>query len=572
VTDTAAPAPPEGRSAPRAGLARRPDGSPAPTAWERARGRLPAGPDPLAWLGAVLVALLALVLRLWRIGEPRAFAFDETYYAKDAWSLLRFGYARDYLDTADEAILAGETTTQWADDPSMVVHPEVGKWLIAAGEWAFGMDPAGWRIPSAIAGALTVLVVCRLGRRLTGSTLLGCTAGLLLALDGLHLVLSRLALLDVFLVLFLVLAAACLVLDRDRTRARMARLQPGPVGPGGWGPVRGVLVRPWLLAGGVCFGLAVGTKWTALFPLAAFGLLVWAWSAGARRSFGVRRAWLRSALVDGVPAFVQLVVLNAEAYEQELSATQYTQFAGVDRSVEGVDEDGCLDGELQAVRDEDRRWPTATEPDADGLGEVAQSLRSLWSYQRDVYTFHTEFLVCSEHSYQSSPRGWLLLNRPVGVAAENDIPPGRDGCEAAADSSCLRQVLLLGTPVLWWAGAAALLWAVVRWAATRDWRLGFVLVGAASTWLPWLRYDDRPIFLFYAAATLPFTVLALTVALGRIVGPDRTPTRRRTLGVVAAGSFVLLVVLNFAWFWPVWTDGLLTRQEWLDRIWFARWV
>ena len=103
-------------------------------------------------------------------------------------------------------------------------------------------------------------------------------------------------------------------------------------------------------------------------------------------------------------------------------------------------------------------------------------------------------------------------------------------------------------------------------------RLGFVLVGAASTWLPWLRYDDRPIFLFYAAATLPFTVLALTVALGRIVGPDRTPTRRRTLGVVAAGSFVLLVVLNFAWFWPVWTDGLLTRQEWLDRIWFARWV
>src|SRR3712207_7288588 len=38
------------------------------------------------------------------------------------------------------------------------------------------------------------------------------------------------------------------------------------------------LFRPWLVLGGVCFGLAVGTKWTALYPLAAFGLLVWAWS------------------------------------------------------------------------------------------------------------------------------------------------------------------------------------------------------------------------------------------------------------------------------------------------------
>ena len=42
--------------------------------------------------------------------------------------------------------------------------------------------------------------------------------------------------------------------------------------------------------------------------------------------------------------------------------------------------------------------------------------------------------------------------------------------------------------------------------------------------------------------------------------------------MVAAGSFFVLVLVNFAWFWPIWTDGLLTHGEWLDRIWFSRWI
>ena len=34
----------------------------------------------------------------------------------------------------------------WTTGAEMVVHPEVGKWLIALGEQLFGMDPFGWRI------------------------------------------------------------------------------------------------------------------------------------------------------------------------------------------------------------------------------------------------------------------------------------------------------------------------------------------------------------------------------------------------------------------------------------------
>ncbi|GCD91515.1 phospholipid carrier-dependent glycosyltransferase [Nocardioides sp. LS1] len=533
-----------------------------PSAWVRARAAVDFEDPVVGWASAIAVMLFSFFLRVWHLGSPHEFEFDETYYAKDAWSLAHFGYVRDYQPDANAQILDGHTMDQWKDGPSMIVHPEVGKWLIAMGEKAFGMDPFGWRIAAAVVGSLMILVMCRLARRITGSTALGLVAGLLLSFDGLQFVLSRLALLDIFVAFFVLCGVACLVNDRFWLRARIARLQPETVTGGGWGPVRRVLFRPWLLLGGICWGLALGSKWEAAYPLAAFGVLSWLWSAGARRSFGVRWPVLKAAVVDGIPAFVQVVLvavlvyvaswtgwlIHAQEYETHLSATQYTHYAG------GKD------------------WPTRDQKDASGFGEVVQSLDSLAHYHRDVYMFHTHFLNDSTHTYASKPSGWLLLNRPVGVAADVDIKPGTQGCHASPDSDCLRQVLLIGTPAIWWAGILALLYAVATWVGGRDWRFGIAVVGTASTWLPWLQYDDRPIFLFYEVVTLPFVVLALTLAMGKMIGTSTQPSPRRTAGVIAAGSYFVIALINFAWFWPIFTNQLLTHSEWLDRIWFQRWV
>ncbi|MGH3354520.1 MAG: phospholipid carrier-dependent glycosyltransferase, partial [Nocardioidaceae bacterium] len=206
----------------RAALSHTADGGLQPRARDRLRP-LVDGSRVAGWAGPIGVAVLAALLRLWRLGEPNSLLFDETYYAKDAYSLLQFGYVRDSVQKADEMIVRGDLTGLFKPDASYYVHPDVAKWLIAAGEWAFGMTSFGWRVAAAIVGALTVLVVARLVRRLTGSTLLGCVAGLLLCFDGLHFVMSRLALLDVFLAFFLVCAVACLAADRDWGRARLAR-------------------------------------------------------------------------------------------------------------------------------------------------------------------------------------------------------------------------------------------------------------------------------------------------------------------------------------------------------------
>src|SRR3712207_9303598 len=107
--------------------------------------------------------------------------------------------------------------------PFLPSPPPLGKWLIAGGIGLFGYDSFGWRFPSAVAGSIAVVVLTRLTRRLTGSTLLGLVAGLLLALDGLAFTLSRIGLLDVFLQVFVLSAVACLVVDRDRVRERIDR-------------------------------------------------------------------------------------------------------------------------------------------------------------------------------------------------------------------------------------------------------------------------------------------------------------------------------------------------------------
>jgi dolichyl-phosphate-mannose--protein O-mannosyl transferase len=556
------------------------DGLSVPPARRRAINPLTSLPwreKVVGWLAPIGVALVGLGLRLWHLGDPRLFAFDETYYAKDAWSLLQNGYIQTYKSDVDgnpktdinADILAGHTHGVFTGDPSLAVHPDVGKWMIAVGEKLWGFDPFGWRIAAAVVGSLMILVMARMVRRMTGSTVLGCVAGVLVMVDGLAFVLSRLALLDIFVAFWLLCATACLVADRDWHRARVAR-------------EKRVWIRPWLLGSGICFGLACGSKWDAAYALAAFGLMCVIWSIGVRKSLRRPLWFLKGLLLDGLPAFVHLVLVafvvyvatwsgfiaHAGEYEQHLSSTQYRQYTG----------QGHCDDKHNYVADHldpDKKWPTALaegEERPGGVDGFIRSLRSLWYYHQDVYTFHTKFLNCSTHYYQSNPAGWLLLNRPVGVAVTNDIKPGTDGCAAPSGSTCIRQVLLLGNPVIWWGGCLALLFAVAMWVGARDWRYGLAVVGTAATWLPWLQYADRPIFIFYAINTLPFVVLALTLAIGQLIGPSTEPSPRRTTGVVVGGAYVILALVCFAVFWPIYTNALITHAEWVDRIWFSRWI
>ena len=121
-----------------------------------------------------------------------------------------------------------------------MVHPPLGKWLIALGEQAFGNNELGWRFPAAIAGTLMVLILIRVGLpdvpldRAGRHGRAADDAGRLPAGAVPH------ALLDIFLGLFVLAAFAALVLDRDHYRRRWLRaLEAGSTRPTARRPRRG---------------------------------------------------------------------------------------------------------------------------------------------------------------------------------------------------------------------------------------------------------------------------------------------------------------------------------------------
>jgi len=175
-------------------------------------------------IGVGAITLFALLLRLLNLGTPKGFIFDEVYYVDGA---------RDYLKYGVEVTGA---------DPEFVVHPPVGKWLIALGIKIFGDNEFGWRFMGALLGSVMVILIALIAQRLFRNNFLTISASALIAMDGLALVHSRTALLDIYLSFFVLLATYFFVMR-------------------------------WHWWSGLALGLAVATKWSGLYFLALFGVI-----------------------------------------------------------------------------------------------------------------------------------------------------------------------------------------------------------------------------------------------------------------------------------------------------------
>ncbi|HTJ35333.1 MAG TPA: phospholipid carrier-dependent glycosyltransferase [Dactylosporangium sp.] len=479
-------------------------------------GRYPAA----FWWAALLVTGVALVLRLLNLGRPREVMFDEVYYANEAQDLLQRG-------------------VEWVPEqgtPEYVVHPPLGKWMIAVGEQVFGYNAFGWRIMAVLAGTASILLIMMATWRLLRSPILAAAAGLLMAMDGMHLVMSRAALLDVFLMFWIVVAFLLLVLDREQRRARWLALLEA----GGKPSRRARLGMPWYrIACAVALGCACAVKWSGLWYLVLFAILVAVFDMSARRSAGARH-WIADSIA---PAAGWALAIAGIAFVTYVSA--WTGWFASD--------DGYF-----------RHWYAQSH----GLphDRLVDPLVNLLHYHQEAYRFHST--LDAPHRYQSWPWQWLLLGRPVLFAYESNV--------ACDGSSCASTVLLLGTPLLWWSflpALAALGWLAI---ARRDGRAWLFMACALAGILPWFEAmpAHRTMYYFYALPAEPFLVLAVVYVLGAIIGPPRRPgSDRRLIGSWIAGIYMLLVAACFAYFYPIYTGGHITYAQWLARMWLGgRWI
>ena len=502
----------------------------------------------LGWLGPLLITALGTFLRFNRLSIPHAIVFDETYYVGDAYGILKHGVEINHVHNANGLLRTGSSTHILATGPEFVVHPPLGKETIAVGEWLFGLTPFGWRLMVAILGSLAILMTARIARRMTRSNLLGCVAGLLLALDGLELVMSRTALLDISVMFWVLAAFGCLVIDRDRSRARLAAavlrdaeradaaaeagIRPLPPGPG---PRLGL--RWWRVAAGLCLGLAIASKWNGIWFLPVFAVLTLAWDVGARKTAGFTSPGGQAAR-DGLWLPLSFGLVPAAAY--------LASWSGWFASPYGYD----------------RQWAVQH-----GVhNPIWAALDSLYQYQRQVLDFSVT--LTQHHPYQSWPWSWLVMSRPVSMYYNGHS-------HACGVHNCAQEVLAIGTPAIWWASIPALIACLVWWLLRRDWRAGAVLAGVAAGWLPWFWYawhDHRTMFFFYAVVFVPFLVIALTLCLGLIIGPARASVGRRAAGAGLAGAYLLAVVADFWYMYPLFAAKIIPYTSWLARMWYHRWI
>jgi dolichyl-phosphate-mannose--protein O-mannosyl transferase len=475
--------------------------------------RIPPLPDDRlrSWLLTAALGVASLISRLWDISYPRDLLFDEAYYPPEAREMLTWGHEfnRGY---------------------TFIVHPPLGKWLIALGEELFGYDSLGWRFPSAVAGTIGVVVLVRLARRLTGSTFLGLVAGLLLALDGFSFSLSRIGLLDVFLQMFVVCGVACLVVDRDRIRARIREATEVPVTGFRLGP------RGWRIAGGVLLGCACAVKWSGVWFLAFFAVLSLFWDRAAWREAGVprpTRTTLRRSLPGALWAVGALPVL-----------TYLATFTGwfLSESAQG------------------KSW--AQQHPHTAFPFVPDALRSLWHQHAEWLHFHNS--LSSPHPWQSNPWSWLVTGRPILLWNPQGLTDAHGG-------QIVRYISMVGTPTLWFAFAPAMVWLGWRIVARRDPAAILAAVAIAAGWLTWFTNLERTMFLFYIAPAVPFLVLAVTLVLQDVLGPAVATPLRRQIGLGAVCLYVALVAATFVYFYPVLTGMPLAHADWWRRMWFPSW-
>jgi len=516
----------------------------------RARLMTPMPDDRLwGWIGPLLVTLFAAFLRFNRLSVPNAIIFDETYYAKDAWSILKHGVEWNWLanptnnpDFVNNQILAGHTNLFAACSGTncgeYVVQPEVGKLLIAVGEWLYGLTSLGWRVAPAIFGSLAVLVMCRVARRLTRSTLLGCTAGLLLSLDGLEFVLSRTGILDIFLMFFVLAAFGALVVDRDVSRMRLAEavvLQPSDeAGPG-------LGIRKWRVLAGVLIGLACATKQYGVWYIFAFAGLCIAWDIGARHTVGLR-GYVRGGLVrDGKWLLLTLGVIPLVTYT--LTWTNW----------------------LVTNTGYDRGYAQST-----GFNiPVLAPLYSLFEYHKEMVQFGVG--LNARHPYMSQPWDWFFITRPVAFYW-NTYTDSSGLHVAKGTGPWVQEVLAIGNPAIWWMSIPAMAFCLGWWLTRRDWRAGAALLCVAAGWVSWLPFVSRTKFYYYALEFEPFLIICIVLCLGLIIGQASTWWVRRAIGSALVGIYVLAVLVLFWYFYPILAGKIIPYSDWLRHMWYSGWI
>jgi Gpi18-like mannosyltransferase len=207
--------------------------------WKKGRTSMPQVKFPKlsispqrARLLLILILMFAFVTRTFNLWSPKNEYFDEVYHAFTARVILHDDpKAWEWWNTPPTGF-----AYEWT-------HPPLAKLGMVAGMLLFGENSFGWRIPGVLLGVGAVLLTYLLAKELFKDESVGLLAAAVLSLDGLALVMNRIGMNDSYILFFALLSIYLFMKQKD-------------------------------LASALSFGLALASKWSALW-VAPILLVLW---------------------------------------------------------------------------------------------------------------------------------------------------------------------------------------------------------------------------------------------------------------------------------------------------------
>jgi dolichyl-phosphate-mannose-protein mannosyltransferase len=432
-----------------------------------------------------------------QLSPPNGEVFDEIYFPADAY--------KDF-----KGMELCKPTTSDCHYTYFDPEPPLAKLFIGAGEWGYGWYRAhfqgaagdyidlgfntfGWRIAACIFGTLCIPMMYLLSRRLWPYRWFAIAAATFVCFDGMFFIQSRIGMIDIFAIFFILLAYFVYLVHIQSRTPRSSLTS--------------------LVALGVVLGIGIASKWIVLAAFASIVFLLvvrsirrsvdfhvgpeakpfWSWGRGEGSVIPGGALWPSYLAV----AIVALLVIPSAIYV----ASWYPFFAR---------------GQFHTLTD-------------------------LIDYQRSAYIYHAT--LTATHPYGSPWWSWPLLARPVLYYAEY----ANLGIDHWTGQQLAARMEDLGNPWIWWTSlpcVASLPYFIIR---HRSFPATVILLGFITQYLPW-SHISRVIFMYHMFGGLIFMILALAFVLAQ-VAQTLEPYGRRLL----LANHLGFAVVFFFYFYPVWT-------------------
>ena len=424
--------------------------------------------------------------------------FDEIYFARTAYENIH-------------SLSIYETT-----------HPPLGKMLIALGILIFGMNPFGWRIMGALAGAAMIPVMYVFAKKLFGRRAYAFCAAFLMMFDFMHFAQTRFASIDSFATLLIIIMY-------------MFMLDSFVNGIEGR-PLREVL-KP-LAFSGLAFGLGISVKWIALYAGAGLAFL---FVLGRAREIvnvfggdGLSFNWLRRVKTRRAkPRHKAAAVL---AKEKNYLTRLYKVIAAC------VVFFILIPGLIYLLS----YIPYIKVPENNG-GLFNTMLNS----QKYMFSYHSK--LTDTHPFESIWWKWPLDVKPIWYYNT----PGLDAAHKAG-------VVSFGNPLIWWTGIPCLIAAFILAFRKADRRMALVLTAFLFQFAPWC-FITRATFIYHYFSSVPFLILAIVYII-------RELTKTKVISFRIVGAYLAATAILFVVYYPV-LSGLVISRGYSDALrFFTPWL